>query len=540
MICTTCDGQKLKQLTQAGKLWLEHNHKHVNELNVFPVPDGDTGTNMLLTMSNAYKEIMEDSTSSVSVMGRRIAHGAMMGSRGNSGTILSQIWIGFADGLGDADTLDSALLAQALHSASEKSWLGVQKPVEGTILTVIREMAEEAADLHSSTPDLIMLLEKVIHRGWAAVRRTPELLPVLKQAGVVDSGGTGLVYILEGMYKHLKGEKLQDIVSMDKAYEEAVSAFGHSFEDSEYNYDVQFVLKGQALDVLTIKSEIEAMGDSGVIIGHDSLVKVHIHVDDPGQPLSYGTKLGVITDVVVENMQEQYEALRQEAQPLRLAQIKPGDVGVVAVSAGEGLARVFAELGVAGVVNGGQTNNPSTEEILKAIRSLETNQVIVLPNNKNIILAAEQAAKLSDDVEIVVIPTRTFPQGVAAMLPYRPDGDLSTLAEAMSNAKDDVLTGEVTIATRSVEIDGVAVRDGQCIGLLDGKLCVADDDIRNVMQKLLENGSDCELVTLYYGEAISAEDAERMTAHLAAQFEDFEFETVYGGQPHYQYILGME
>lgn len=546
---TTCDGQTLKSLAEAGKIWLEHNYKTVNDLNVFPVPDGDTGTNMLLTMQNAYREIADTNSTHAGEVARKIAHGAIMGSRGNSGTIMSQIWTGFSQALKDQALLDVPSLKLGLRAASDKAYQGVQSPVEGTILTVIREIAE-AAERYEDSNDLTVFLEYLVAAGWAAVHKTPQLLPILKEAGKVDSGGTGLMYIIEGMLKSVRGEEMislkTDLEPETDEFQAAIEALP-LFEGQAYNYDVQFIIKGEGLNVAKIKADIEAMGDSGVIIGSDTLVKVHIHVDDPGIPISYGVQLGILGDVVVENMQEQYEALLKEHKAnqkpeLKLHQVEAGEIAVVAVAAGVGLAQVFAELGVSGIVEGGQTNNPSTADILKAVRATQTNRVIVLPNNKNIFLAAKQAADIAEDVEIVVVPTRTFPQGVAAMLSYVPDGNLAEVAEAMTEAKDNILTGEITQAVETVELDGVSVKEGQYIGIVDGKLRQASDTLHEVVTHVLEqaNLDNAELVTFYYGDALNLSDVESLLAELREKYDDLAFEMVYGGQPHYHYILGVE
>lgn len=554
MANATCDGQTLKRLTEAGKNWLEHNYKTVNDLNVFPVPDGDTGTNMLLTMQNAYHEIAASTLNHAGEVARKIAHGAIMGSRGNSGTIMSQIWTGFSQTIKDSETLDVQAIKAALRAASDKAYQGVQSPVEGTILTVIREIAE-AAEKYEGTDDLLAFWEYLVAAGWQTVNNTPQMLPILREAGKVDSGGAGLMYILEGMLKAARGEEIAPLESEIEGVDEfqaAIDAISHDlslFEDQKYNYDVQFIIKGENLDVPNIKADIERMGDSGVIIGSESLVKVHIHVDDPGIPISYGTKLGILGDVVVENMQEQYEVLLKEQkakQPakkeLKLHQVKPGEVAVVAVAAGDGLAQVFSELGVAGIIEGGQTNNPSTEEILKAVRATNTNRVIVLPNNKNIFLAAKQAADIASDIQIRVVPTRTFPQGVAAMLSYQPEGELAEIAEAMTEAKDNVITGEITQAIDTVELDGVSVREGQYIGLVDGKIRRASDALEEIVKGVLEETKveNAELVTLYYGAEITPAKVASLIERLREKYEDLEFESVYGGQPHYHYILGVE
>ncbi len=549
---TACDGQVFKRLAQAGRDWLDRHHALVNQLNVFPVPDGDTGTNMLMTMRNAIKEIETNPSDHVGQVAAQIAHGAMMGSRGNSGTILSQLWQGFAHALKDQKTMTPELLAKSLREASDTAYRGVIKPVEGTILTVAREAAEAAQEASRDTQDITEVMRRVVARAKDALARTPEMLPILQKAGVVDSGGSGLVYILEGMLLYLQGEEIE--------VEEIIPAEVHDLamalapeDELSYGYDVQFILKGNDLDVSTVRAAIDQMGWSTLVVGGEDAIKVHVHVHDPGIPLSYAVSLGALSDIIVENMQEQYQDYVRERGPAETPttapptdfptiELGPDDIGVVSVASGEGLARVFRQLGAAELVMGGQTNNPSTQEILDAIQRVPTKKVIVLPNNKNIILAAEQAARLATGQTVVVVPTRSTPQGISALLPYDQKGDLETVTRAMIQAKDNVATGEITTATRSVELNGVRVASGQIIGLVDGALTVAGDDLSSVLRATLEHmcSHECELVTLYYGNGIQEAEARRVTDGLSAVYPDQEFEVIYGGQAHYHYILSAE
>jgi hypothetical protein len=535
----------LKCLAQAGRDWLEAHYQRVNRLNVFPVPDGDTGTNMLLTIRSAYQEVAENSSLHAGQMAKGLAYGAMMGSRGNSGTILSQIWAGFAQALGDQEQFGVPGLAQALEVAAQKAYSGVQKPVEGTILTIIREVAEEAQALQHHS-DLVTFWAALVERGWQAVERTPDLLPVLKQANVVDSGGTGLMYILEGMLKAARGEALpsaQADLNLNAEFPSHKEADLLALGDSAYNYDVQFVLRGQALPIESIRSNIEAMGDSGVIIGTEEVLKVHIHVDDPGVPLSYAVRFGRLEEVVVEDMQAQYQALlAKQPPPLTLRILAPEQIGVVAVTAGEGLARVFADLGAGGLVSGGQTNNPSTQEILAAIQQCGTRRVIILPNNKNIVMAAQQAAQQAQGVSAEVLKTTTMPQGIAAMIAYQAQGELGSVAQAMRQASQDVTTIEVTKAVRSVDLDGVTVQEGQWIGLVDGALKAAHQALDSLLEALLSalDVEDYSLLTLYYGQGITQAAAQALADSLGQTYAALEIEIIDGGQAHYPYILGLE
>jgi hypothetical protein len=546
-----CDGHVLKRLAQAGRDWLDRHHAIVNQLNVFPVPDGDTGTNMLATMRNAVKEAEHDDNSHAGQVAAAIAHGAMMGSRGNSGTILSQLWQGLAYALKDQRVITAELLVRGLRQAADTAYRGVIKPVEGTILTVAREAAEEAEAAYEETQDALEIFERVIARAQDALARTPEMLPILQKAGVVDSGGSGLVYILEGMLRHLRGEAVEATQIVTEQVEDLAAALAPE-DELGYGYDVQFILQGDSLDVNAVRAAIDRMGWSTVVVGNERAIKVHVHVHDPGIPLSYGVSLGAISDVVVENMQAQFhEYVRERTeQPAQVPaapefvrpELEEEDIGVVAVVSGEGLAQVFRQLGAAELVSGGQTNNPSTQEILDAVQRVPTRNVILLPNNKNIILAAEQAARLATNQQVVVIPTRSMPQGISALLPYDPKGDLQAISEDMRQAKDDVITGEVTTATRNVEINGVICAEGQIIGLVDGALSVSGDNIGDVVKAILDQmcSEACELITLYYGNHILEEDARALVGELTELYPDLEFELVFGGQPHYHYILSAE
>lgn len=533
---------------------MEENHEKTNALNVFPVPDGDTGTNMLLTMRSAYARIEDCEHEAISQVAQDLAHGALMGARGNSGVILSQIWRGVARGLKDKETANARDIANALKLASETAYKGVMQPVEGTILTVIREGSEEAVEAAEKSADLRFLLERVLERCQQALERTPEMLPVLKQAGVVDAGGQGLVFILEGMLQYVNGELA---VSRREQAPRKLPAQALAVPEGgvlENPYDVQFILMGHNLHVETVRNVIDAMGDSTVVVGDSSTIKVHVHVKDPGQPISYGISLGRIMDVVVENMQVQMEEIVSGANTAAapavtpaaaLAAANPGiradQIGVVAVAAGEGLGHILSSLGVASIVNGGQTNNPSTEEILAAINSVPAERVIVLPNNKNIFLAAEAAGELSAK-QVAVVHTRTIPQGVSAMLSWHADGDLDEVAEAMSEAGLQVASGEITTSTRSVELNGLNIKEGEIIGLADGNICASGDNITDVLTRTLSTLKigDREILSVYYGSDVTQQEAEATVEHIENLYPNLEIELLPGGQPYYFYILGAE
>lgn len=542
----TCNGNQLRKLTQAALTELDNNHKLVNDLNVFPVPDGDTGTNMLLTMRSAYKRIQDNQENHAGKVANELSQGALMGARGNSGVILSQIWRGFANSLKDIEAFDVTDLANAFREAADTAYKGVMRPVEGTILTVIREGAEEAEDTLGKSDDLRFLLARVVERCQQALERTPDLLPVLKQAGVVDAGGKGLLFILEGMLRYVEGELLlQALPSEDIAI--PAQALAAPAEGLEFPYDVQYILMGEELDVNTIREKIDKMGDSTVVVGDSSTIKVHVHVEDPGLPLSFGISQGRIDDVVVENMQMQMEAIISPSSSDILesskidTQLEPDQVGVVAVAAGNGLAEIFRSLGAAGIVNGGQSNNPSTEEIFQIVEQLPVNDVIILPNNKNIILAAEAAGEISEK-NVTVVPSRTAPQGISALLAFSSKGDLDKAINEMNIACDCVTSGEITVATRSVVLDGVNVEKGQIIGVVNGRLRASGEEIDPVLQQVLEemNIESRELVSLYYGLDVSESDAEDVAAKIEELHSHIEIEVLPGGQSVYQYILGAE
>jgi DAK2 domain fusion protein YloV len=536
------DGQGFKRLVKAGLAWLQHHQEVINSLNVYPVPDGDTGTNMVLTMQSAWAEIENSPETNVGQMARKMAHGALMGARGNSGVILSQIWRGFARSLDNKEVYRTQDLADACQEATATAYRGVVKPVEGTILTVSRAVADEATRVAVESQDLVYVLEHMVYAAREAVKLTPSLLPVLAEAGVVDAGGQGLFVILEGMLRYMQGKP----VTKDVELVEVVDLMTTELESHEagYGYDVQFLIVGQAMEVDTIRQRITEMGECPLVVGESTLIKVHVHVTDPGIPISYGASLGSLRDVVVEDMQAQYQDFIVEHEmpsPPPHQPFKEIGLGVVAVVMGDGLARVFESLGTSAIVRGGQTMNPSTQDLLEAVESLSCDYVILLPNNKNVILAAEQARKLCDR-PVAVIPSRSIPHGIAALLAINSQADFETNVANMTSALEDVEVGEVTTATRSVTLNGVEVADGQVIGLHNGGLKVAGMTVAEVVQALLKemNAAEREIITLYYGEDVTESEANALSDHLAQNWPDQELEVVAGDQPHYFYFLSVE
>lgn len=534
-----CDGRGFKLLVKAGLAWLERHQDAINALNVYPVPDGDTGTNMLLTMQSAYKEILDSPQEEVGVIAQKVAHGALMGARGNSGVILSQIFRGFARALGGVAAFDTIQFSAALQEAAKTAYQGVIKPVEGTILTVARETAEASVFAAASSQDLRYVLEQVVREARNSVTRTPTLLPVLADAGVVDAGGQGLLIILEGMLRMAKGEQ----VTMDTALASAVDLQALHLEGEEgYGYDIQFIIHGERLNVDEIRETIASMGDCALVVGDSRAVKVHVHSPEPGTPMNYGASVGSLSRIIIENMQEQYQdfILSKAQQPAVHADELCG-IGTVVVAPGPGLMQVFESLGASTVVSGGQTMNPSTEDLLKALDKLQCDDVIILPNNKNIVMAAEQAGALSGK-NVEVVRTITVPQGIAALLAMNYQADLATNARVMADAGQNIETAEITTAVRSVQINGMDVQEGEAIGLVNGTLKVKGDSPVEVSKAALEQmrAEDYEIITIYYGESVTAEEAQQLATEIMDRYPDQEVEVIDGGQPHYHYILSAE
>ncbi len=541
----TINGQSMKRLVEAGLTWLRVNQQTVNALNVFPVPDGDTGTNMVLTMQSAWNEIKDSGHRKVSDMAAAVAKGALMGARGNSGVILSQLWRGFARGVQGREMLDGESLAKAFGEARDTAYKGVVKPVEGTILTVARGVADATEAALQSTNDTITILEVAVRAADEAVQRTPDLLPILKQAGVVDSGGKGFFFILEGMLRHVYGESLETpLMSVQPI--SAMNLQG-ALEEVEEGQDYEVVVDFMPptnFDLQKFYGRLEEMGTSIQVGEGEGMYRMHIHVplEKRYEPIDYIMGFGTITKVAMENLLAQMDDIQKsKSGNVSFAAVEPGQIAVVVVSPGAGLSRIFASLGAAAVVEGGQTMNPSTQDILKSFEDLPTDKVIILPNNKNIVMAANQAREVTVK-QVAVVPTRTVPQGLTAMLSLQPDGELDSVAEKMSKAAGTVKTGEITVATRSVEIDGVQCEDGQVIALLDGKLVAAAYSTDEACALLLgkANASEAELITFYYGQDLPHAEANRIADMMREKYREQEIEVQDGGQPHYQFIISVE
>jgi len=540
------DGTAMKSLVEAGLTWLRTNQQLVNSLNVFPVPDGDTGTNMVLTMQSAFDEIANSPERNFGKMAHSVAHGALMGARGNSGVILSQLWRGFARAVDNQDYLDAPSFARALAGARDTAYKGVVRPVEGTILTVAKDAATAAEEGLAITSDPIVLLDIVVRAADLSVKRTPDLLPVLKEAGVVDSGGKGLFFIFEGMLRFAYGQSLEMPTTTVQPL--GAMVLENTLQSIEPGQDFEVVVDFRPttpLDIEAFYHTLELMGTSIQVGEGDGIYRLHIHVPTENlyKPLDYTRSLGVVTKAAIENLVAQMEEIEASAGGTKLtyAPVEPDQIAVVAVSPGDGLSRVFASLGVAAIVEGGQTMNPSTQEIIRAFENLPTEKIVILPNNKNIVLAAQAASSLTVK-KVAVVPSKSVPQGLAAMFRLAPQGDFDEVVREMTEALDQIETGEITIATRSVEIDGVSTVEGQVIALLNGKLVLAADSLEQACLGLLEkaHASHFELITLFYGADIPKQEANRIADLIRKSFPDQDLDVQEGGQPHYYFIISIE
>lgn len=537
------DGQTLREMFSAATAWLEKSSAEIDALNVFPVPDGDTGTNMLLTMRSTVEESFRAPDRSAAGVTRAMAKGALMGARGNSGVILSQIWRGLAQGLADKDSLTAADLANALQQAATMAYNGISDPVEGTMLTVIKDTAKAAqAQVSDDGDDVIAVMEAAVNAAGKSVANTPHLLQVLREAGVVDAGGQGLYTILEGALRYLKGEaeqmrfrKPQIIVSDLPATTRLPQAVGA--DEVPYGYCTEFLLKGEKLEPDKIRKKLEKEGESLIVVGDESAIRIHIHTVDPGNVVRYAIRLGTIHQVSMRNMDEQHDDWLE----MQKEKVPAADTAIIAVVAGDGLADVFTSLGAAAIVPGGQTMNPSTKDLLQAVESTPAEKYIILPNNKNIVLTASQVQSLTQK-SVEVVPAETIPQGVAALLAFDYEADLPTNTQIMKKALSTVKTIEITRATRSTRIGDLKINKKQPIGLLDGDLVVVGDDTIGVLNQVLAklDLSKAEVVTVYYGADTVAAEAELVSANIRENYPQLQIEIVHGGQPHYNYIISIE
>jgi len=539
----TVAGQELRDMFSAAASWLEKSSAEIDALNVFPVPDGDTGTNMMLTMRSTMDEAYRAPDHSAAGIAHAMARGALMGARGNSGVILSQIWRGLAQGLEEKEDFTAADLAAAFQQSAQIAYKGVSNPVEGTMLTVMKDAAAAAqAEVDAGNEDIITVMEATVNAAAESVANTPKLLKVLLDAGVVDAGGQGVYTILEGALRYLRGEtelmrlrKPQIIVSdLPHVVSQPQSI---AIDEVPYGYCTEFLLKGEKLEPEIIKKRLLKKGESLIVVGDDSAVRIHIHTLTPGNILQFAAKLGTMHQVSIRNMDEQHQdflEMQKERMPIT-------DTAVIAVVAGDGLSEVFGSLGAAAVVHGGQTMNPSTKDILQVVEATFSDKVIILPNNKNIIATANQVQALTEK-KIAVVPSRSIPQGIAALLAFDYEAEFNTNSEIMEKALSSVKTIEITRSIRATKINGLKIKRKQPIGLLDGELIAVGDTNLDVINQLLSrlDLEKSEVVTLYFGEDAVEEENEQINSSIAAQYPHLQVETIRGGQPHYSYIISIE
>ena len=541
----TINGATFRKMIVAGAGLLEQNKKYVDSLNVFPVPDGDTGTNMFLTMKSAVNEVSKCINNNMDSLSEAFAKGALKGARGNSGVITSQIFKGFCSETGKCSEITTKIFARAMQEGANIAYKAVTKPKEGTILTVIRVMAENAVNVAKKCDDFEIFLKKVLETGEEILKQTPEMLPVLKKAGVVDAGGRGIIVIFTGFYKLLMGEENFEFTFEDEKKPQTVDdviADINNLGDIQFGYCTEYMIinmkkKTTEADIDKLREKLMEIGDSVICIGDLSLVKVHVHSNEPNKALEYALELGELYNLKIENMMEQNRELKKKA----LVQEITKEIGMVAVAPGEGIANIFKDMGVDEIIVGGQTMNPSAEDIASACDKVPANNVIVFPNNKNIILAAEQANDLTSK-NLIVIPTRSIPEGITASLSFNPDGTVEENAESMQDAIKGVHSGAVTYAVRDTHVDGFDLAVGEIIGLDDKAILAKGKAVNETTIKLVEKmmTEDTMNITLFYGEDIREEEANGLAETLSEKFPEIEVSAVYGGQPVYYYLVSLE
>lgn len=548
------DGATLKEMTLSSVQLLEENKQTVDALNVFPVPDGDTGTNMSMTLLSAAKEIDTVNSNNISDISEAIFMGALKGARGNSGVILSQIFRGIAKGLEGKDKVNTLEYAEALKAGADMAYKAVMKPIEGTMLTVMRVTAQEAQEVAKGEKDFVLFYEQIIDIAKTTLDKTPDMLPELKQAGVVDSGGMGLVYIFMGASKVLSGELDYSKLVFEPKKEQVISQSivePMDREELKYRYCTEFLINDvypyiDKYHIEKLRLKLTGLGDSLVFVANDNLIKVHVHTNAPGKVLQLGLKYGELSTIKIDNMSLQHRELENimatkvEEQSAKREFTK--NMGVVSVAIGEGIVSIFKDLSADYVVEGGQTMNPSIDDILKAIDAVDAEEVFILPNNGNIILSAKQAAEMSDR-NIYVIPSKSIPQGLAAMIAYNPDMGVEANIERMTEALDAVTTGQVTYAIRDSTFDDMNIHKDDIIGICNGKIVVVDNDVSDATERLIDNmmnDNDGDIVTLYYGADVSNDDAQSLAEYISERYSDVDVEVYPGKQPLYYYIISVE
>ncbi len=539
-----------------GAHHLSQNANVVDALNVFPVPDGDTGTNMNLSMTSGAKEVEQIDTANIGKVAQSLSRGLLMGARGNSGVILSQLFRGFGKSIEQKSEINAKEFAAAFQAGVDTAYKAVMKPVEGTILTVAKDAAKKAVLAAQTETDIIKVMEAVVNQAEASLERTPELLPVLKEVGVVDSGGKGLLYVYEGFLASLKGEKLSDKAAALPSLDDLVSAEHHknaqshmNTEDIEFGYCTEFMVKLDSgkrnFNEDAFRQDLSGFGDSLLVVSDENIAKVHIHAEYPGEVMTYAQKYGSLINMKIENMREQHSAIlsqnKQETAPAEKAPADKQPYGIVTVAMGEGIAELFESIGATKIIEGGQTMNPSTEDIVQAIKDANADTVVILPNNSNIVMAANQAADVAGQ-HVIVIPTNTVPQGMAALLAFNPALSADENEAAMLGAIGEVKSGQITYAVRDTNIDGIDIKKGDFMGILNGKIVETASDQLTAAKKLIAGmiDEDSEIVTVIKGEDAPEEEAEELAAYISETYEDVEVEVHDGKQPLYSYILAVE
>ena len=559
MAITSIDGKRFAEMVIQGANRLSANAKMVDALNVFPVPDGDTGTNMNLSMTSGAKEVKSHVQDHIGKVGSSLAKGLLMGARGNSGVILSQLFRGFAKNIEQKAEINSQEFAHALEVGVETAYKAVMKPVEGTILTVAKDASKAGVAKAKTENDIVTVMETVVQEAKASLKRTPDLLPVLKEVGVVDSGGQGLVFVYEGFLVELKGEKLSETPETLPKMDELVKAEHHmsvqshmKTEDIVFGYCTEFMVRFEPEKVSQnpfnesqFRNDLSQYGDSLLVISDDDIVKVHVHAEHPGDCLNYAQKYGSLIKVKVENMREQHSTILNETDnqlrnEVPKAQREKKEFGVVAIAMGEGIADLFRSIGADVVIEGGQTMNPSTEDIVKAVEEVNANHIYILPNNKNIIMAAEQAAEVCEK-DVIVVPSKTIPQGLTALLSFNPSAASEENAEIMKESLGNVVTGQITFAVRDTNIEGLEIAKDDYMGLVDGKIKVKNKDRVEAAKKVLDLILDnAEILTVLYGEDSNQEEVDKLVDYCKDAYPDVEVEVHNGKQPLYSYIFAAE
>ena len=553
MAVKTINTELLQKMFLAGAANLEAKKEFINELNVFPVPDGDTGTNMTLTILSAAKEVKALENPDMVAIAKAISSGSLRGARGNSGVILSQLLRGFTKEIREHKEIDTITLAKACERATATAYKAVMKPKEGTILTVAKGASQKAAELAETTEDLDTFISEVINYAQEVLEKTPEMLPVLKEAGVVDSGGQGLLEVMRGAYDAFQGKEIDYSAIEASAGTKMVKPSEQAETEIKFGYCTEFIIMLEkeftAKDETEFKAYLESIGDSIVCVADDDIVKIHVHTNDPGLAIQRALTYGQLSRMKIDNMREEHqERLIKDAEKLAAQQAEAKkaeprkEVGFIAVSIGEGMNEIFRELGADYIIEGGQTMNPSTEDMLNAIDQVNAEHIFILPNNKNIILAANQAQTLTEDKDIIVVPSKTVPQGITAIINYMPDADAQTNLEAMIEGIGNVKTGQVTYAVRDTHIDDKEIHQGDIMGIGDSGILSVGQDIAETTLEMLEQlvDDDSELISLYYGQDVTEEEADAFTQEVEKLYPDIDVDVHCGGQPIYYYVLAVE